>query len=238
MPPWPRVRVSTTSRAGWSGSWPARPAQAGAGRPLGPGERAADDRRPRPSSGWRRGRRWSSGPGTGRARCSAPGPASCAPWSAGAPRPTCRCPSVDHPALRPPGMVLSRAADGGWLVEGGLSAAGSFLDWLGRLTGHPLRRAGRAGRRRSPPGARGVVGRPLAGRRPGPVVEARCRGRLRRAVLRPRAGRPGPGRVRVGGLGGPAVPRGHGRRRSAWTGAGPGWHWAGPVPRCRCGSTC
>ena len=34
-------------------------------------------------------------------------------------------------------MVLSRAADGGWLIEGGLSAAGSFVDWLGRITGRP-----------------------------------------------------------------------------------------------------
>jgi len=46
-------------------------------------------------------------------------------------------PVGERPARRPPGMVLSRAADAGWLVEGGLSAAGSFVDWLGRITGHP-----------------------------------------------------------------------------------------------------
>ncbi len=50
-----------------------------------------------------------------------------------------------RPTVRPPGMVLSRgagsgwlgggSAGGGWLLEGGLSAAGSFLAWLGRLTG-------------------------------------------------------------------------------------------------------
>ena len=60
-------------------------------------------------------------------------------------------PLGERPVRSPPGMVLSRAAAGGWLVEGGLSAAGSFLDWLGRMTGHAARRAGRTGRRRSVP---------------------------------------------------------------------------------------
>ncbi len=64
-----------------------------------------------------------------------------------------------RPTVRPPGLVQSRAAAGGWLIEGGLSAAGSFLDWLGRLTGHP--QAGLAElARESPPGARGVVAVP------------------------------------------------------------------------------
>ncbi len=55
-----------------------------------------------------------------------------------------------------PGLVLSRGATGGWLLEGGLSAAGSLLAWLGRLTGtEPGELVARAAA--SPPGARGVV---------------------------------------------------------------------------------
>jgi sugar (pentulose or hexulose) kinase len=64
-----------------------------------------------------------------------------------------------RPAASPTGVVVSRAADGGWLLEGGLSAAGSFLAWLGQLTGHPpAELAALAGR--TPPGARGVVATP------------------------------------------------------------------------------
>jgi xylulokinase len=59
----------------------------------------------------------------------------------------------------PRGVVVSRAADGGWLLEAGLSAAGSFLEWLSRLTGdEPSRLAALAAT--SPPGARGVVATP------------------------------------------------------------------------------
>ena len=68
-------------------------------------------------------------------------------------------PSAERPVRSPPGMVLSRAADDGWLVEGGLSAAGSFLDWLGRITGRPpgaLAELAAEGR----PGARGVTAAP------------------------------------------------------------------------------
>ncbi len=68
-------------------------------------------------------------------------------------------PLDDRPAVRPPGMVLSRGARGGWLVEGGLSAAGSFMAWLGELTGHPPAELAELARR-SPPGARGVVAAP------------------------------------------------------------------------------
>jgi xylulokinase len=68
-------------------------------------------------------------------------------------------PLGDGPPVRPRGMVLSRAAGGGWLVEGGLSSAGSFVEWLGRLTGHrPTELSELA--RRSPPGARGVTATP------------------------------------------------------------------------------
>jgi xylulokinase len=68
-------------------------------------------------------------------------------------------PLGDGPPVRPRGMVLSRAAGGGWLVEGGLSSAGSFVEWLGRLTGHPPNELSELARR-SPPGARGVTATP------------------------------------------------------------------------------
>jgi hypothetical protein len=61
-------------------------------------------------------------------RCWAPAPTDSAPWSAGAPPPTCRSPVA---ALPEPGRTASccrRAAEAGWLLEGGLSAAGSLLD--------------------------------------------------------------------------------------------------------------
>jgi xylulokinase len=68
-------------------------------------------------------------------------------------------PVETRPTTRPLGIVLSRAADGGWLLEGGLSAAGSFLGWLGRITGHqPASLAALASQ--SPPGARGVIAVP------------------------------------------------------------------------------
>ena len=59
----------------------------------------------------------------------------------------------------PAGAVVTRAAGGGWLLEGGLSAAGSFLAWLGRLLDRTPDELGRlAGE--SPPGARGVIAVP------------------------------------------------------------------------------
>lgn len=39
-----------------------------------------------------------------------------------------------RPAEPPPGLVVTAGALGGWLVEGGVSAAGSLLDWLAALT--------------------------------------------------------------------------------------------------------
>jgi sugar (pentulose or hexulose) kinase len=63
---------------------------------------------------------------------------------------------VDEAAHVPPGLVVTRGAAGGWLLEGGLSAAGSLLAWLGRLAGDdPVMLAQRAAAR--PPGARGVT---------------------------------------------------------------------------------
>jgi sugar (pentulose or hexulose) kinase len=68
-------------------------------------------------------------------------------------------PLTHRPSLVPGGVVLSRGAAGGWLLEGGLSAAGSLLAWIGHLTGHPTEVLARwAGQ--SPPGARGVVATP------------------------------------------------------------------------------
>ena len=68
-------------------------------------------------------------------------------------------PVHERPVPSPAGAVVTRAADGGWLLEGGLSAAGSFLAWLGRLLDRtPDDLARLAGQ--SPPGARGVVAVP------------------------------------------------------------------------------
>ena len=40
-----------------------------------------------------------------------------------------------RPADPPAGLFVTLGATGGWLVEGGLSAAGSLVDWLSSLTG-------------------------------------------------------------------------------------------------------
>ena len=107
-----------------------------------------------------------------------------------------------------PGLVMSRAADEGWLIEGGLSSAGSLIAWLGRLTGHPPDELGRPG-----PGVRarcrGGGRRTVVGRGPGSLVAGRRHRRVRRSAAHARTGRAGPGRVRVGGMGPPAVSRGH-----------------------------
>ena len=47
-------------------------------------------------------------------------------------------PVAHRPAGPPAGVAVTRAADGGWLLEGGLSAAGSLLAWLVSLTGEPV----------------------------------------------------------------------------------------------------
>ncbi len=68
-------------------------------------------------------------------------------------------PIASRPDPLPPTVVLSRGAVDGWLLEAGLSAAGSFLAWLGRVTGRPPEDLA-ALAAASPPGARGVVAVP------------------------------------------------------------------------------
>jgi xylulokinase len=68
-------------------------------------------------------------------------------------------PVHERPVPSPAGAVVTRGATGDWLLEGGLSAAGSFLAWLGRLLDRPVDElAARASV--SPPGARGVIAVP------------------------------------------------------------------------------
>lgn len=68
-------------------------------------------------------------------------------------------PVHERPVPSPAGAVVTRAAQSGWLLEGGLSAAGSFLAWLGRLLGQPVDELA-ASAATSPPGARGVIAVP------------------------------------------------------------------------------
>jgi xylulokinase len=68
-------------------------------------------------------------------------------------------PVQERPVPSPAGAVVTRGADGGWLLEGGLSAAGSFLAWLGRLLDRNTDELARLAAE-SPPGARGVVAVP------------------------------------------------------------------------------
>ena len=63
------------------------------------------------------------------------------------------------PDRLPGGLVVSRAADGGWLLEGGLSAGGTLLAWLGGITGRPPEELAELAAA-SPPGARGVTATP------------------------------------------------------------------------------
>ncbi len=71
-------------------------------------------------------------------------------------------PVAQFPVPAPAGVVVTRGALGGWLLEGGLSAAGSLLAWLADLMGvgvDELMAAAAA----SPPGAHGVVALPWMG---------------------------------------------------------------------------
>ena len=71
-------------------------------------------------------------------------------------------PLTERPAPLPLGLVLTRGALGGWLLEGGLAAAGSLLDWLGGLTGLDVGSL-IAAADASPPGAGGVLAVPWLG---------------------------------------------------------------------------
>jgi xylulokinase len=69
-------------------------------------------------------------------------------------------PSRPHPV--PDALTVTRGALGGWLIEGGLSAAGSLLAWVGGLTGTSIEELARKARM-CPPGARGVLALPWPG---------------------------------------------------------------------------
>jgi xylulokinase len=64
-------------------------------------------------------------------------------------------PTATRPDPVPTGLILTSGALGGWLIEGGLAAAGSLLAWLGGLTGVDVDGLA-AGAASSPPGARGA----------------------------------------------------------------------------------
>ena len=116
-------------------------------------------------------------------------------------------------------MIVTRGALGGWLLEGGLSAAGSLVDWLARLAGlEPDALMERAGPAR--PGARGVTVLPWFGGARAPWWRDTARGAVRRPVPRPRRRGPGAGGGRVRGLGRGALP-GAVDRGASGTGAGP-----------------
>jgi xylulokinase len=66
------------------------------------------------------------------------------------------------PGQIPAALTATRGAMGGWLLEGGLSAAGALLAWLGGVTGRSTGElADQAGL--SPPGAGGVLALPWPG---------------------------------------------------------------------------
>ncbi len=69
-------------------------------------------------------------------------------------------PLAERPSA--PGLAVTRGALGGWLVEAGLAAAGSLLEWLGVL-GAPGPQRLSALARGVEPGARGVVVTPWLG---------------------------------------------------------------------------
>lgn len=71
-------------------------------------------------------------------------------------------PVDERPDPPPPALTITRGARGGWLLEGGLSAAGAALQWLaGLVASEPAALAAAA--RTSPPGARGVMAFPWLG---------------------------------------------------------------------------
>ncbi len=71
-------------------------------------------------------------------------------------------PVADRPGVVPRGLNVTRGALGGWILEAGLAAAGSLLEWLATLTGRsPGELADLAAA--SPPGARGLWMTPWMG---------------------------------------------------------------------------
>jgi len=82
-----------------------------------------------------------------------------------------------RPDPLPPAVVVTAGALGGWLLEGGLSAAGSALSWLAGLTGHPVEDL-MARAATSPPGARGLVALPWFGGARAPWWRDGARGAL------------------------------------------------------------
>jgi xylulokinase len=84
-------------------------------------------------------------------------------------------PVDDFPAALPDGVAVTTGASGGWLLEGGLSAAGSLVTWLSTLTGlDPNELMSRAATR--PPGAHGVLALPWFGGARAPWWRAGARG--------------------------------------------------------------
>ncbi len=71
-------------------------------------------------------------------------------------------PLPNRPDPVPLGVTVTRGALGGWLLEGGLSAAGSLLAWLSDLTGVSVEDLGCQAAAR-PPGAGGVLALPWLG---------------------------------------------------------------------------
>jgi len=67
-----------------------------------------------------------------------------------------------RPDRIPRGLILTRAATTGWLLEGGLSAAGSLLDWIAGITTRDTPSLVEQARG-SPPGACGVLVMPWLG---------------------------------------------------------------------------
>jgi len=84
-------------------------------------------------------------------------------------------PVADFPAAVPEAMTVTRAATGGFILEGGLSAAGSLLTWLSALTGVDTNELmARAAAR--PAGAHGAVALPWFGGARAPWWRAGARG--------------------------------------------------------------
>jgi xylulokinase len=71
-------------------------------------------------------------------------------------------PAQTRPEPVPSGMIVTRAGGTGWLIEGGLSAAGSLIEWIGSVTRRGQATLMEAGLD-SPPGARGVLVTPWLG---------------------------------------------------------------------------